>query len=491
MRLLFAMYHPGFIRLFEPVIRQSLERGHELQLLFDRKARLGEESLMDELLASYERLKISYLRKTKNDRWVALATRFRNGADYLRYLDPRYGAAVSLHARAKKKAPTWVQWLGAGLLARSPLLLRAAMRLCGAIERALPVRASVLEALQRAKPDVVMVTPLILQGSDQVDFVKGCRELGLHCALGVASWDNLTNKGVVRVHPEVVFVWNHQQAEEAVTLHGFPADAVKVCGAWSYDHWFDWQADRSREDFLAQVGLEGQGDYLLYVCSSKFIAPHEAGFVRRWIEALRASGDERLASLGVLIRPHPQNAEQWEEVDFTGLGNVAVWPRGGANPINAQTRSTYFNSIYFSQAIVGINTSAQIESGIIGRPVFTIMTSEFAGTQEGTLHFHYLKDAEQGLLFSARDFDEHCGQLAEVLQAGDHSARSRRFVESFVRPQGLEQPAAPIIIDHLEAFAASAAPRPLAVGAATALVRLLLAPLRFGIARLPPKPKKA
>jgi len=480
MKLLFAMYHPGFLRLFEPVVRLSLERGHRVQLLFDRKARLGEERLIDHMLERYEGFSVGYLGKSKGDRWVALAGRFRCGADYLRYLDPRYAAAVMLRGRARDKAPRWVRWLGEGLLARHAWLRRLAMGLARAIEQALPVRPSVLAELGKARPDMVIVTPLVVLGSDQVDYVKACRQLGLRCALGVASWDNLTNKGVVRVHPERVFVWNHQQKQEAVGLHDFAPEAVEVCGAWSYDHWFDWQASCSRADFARQVGLAAEGCYLLYVCSSKFIAPYEVGFVRAWIQALRRSGEPALESIGVLIRPHPQNAEQWNDVDLRDLGDVTIWPRGGANPIDVDTRSGYFNSIAYSEGIVGINTSAQIESGIIGRPVFTIMTPEFAGTQEGTLHFHYLNDADNGLLFAARSFDEHCVQLAAVLGSDDRAARSRKFVEDFIRPHGYDRPGGAHMVQRLEEIVGQPAPAPMAPRLLDRLLRLALGLLRSG-----------
>ena len=48
------------------------------------------------------------------------------------------------------------------------------------------------------------------------------------------------------------------------------------------------------------------GPYLLFACSSRFIAEDETQFVREWVERLRAAADPRLRELGVLVRPHPQ-----------------------------------------------------------------------------------------------------------------------------------------------------------------------------------------
>jgi hypothetical protein len=51
---------------------------------------------------------------------------------------------------------------------------------------------------------------------------------------------------------------------------------------------------------------------------------------------------------------------------------VGIWPRAGANPVDSEARADYYDSMFHSVAVVGVNTSALIESGIVGRPVFTV-----------------------------------------------------------------------------------------------------------------------
>ena len=66
---------------------------------------------------------------------------------------------------------------------------------------------------------MLLVTPLVDIGSDQVDYVKAAQRLGIRSALPVLSWDNLTNKGLIRVQPDRVYVWNEAQKAEAVAMH--------------------------------------------------------------------------------------------------------------------------------------------------------------------------------------------------------------------------------------------------------------------------------
>ena len=132
---------------------------------------------------------------------------------------------------------------------------------------------------------------------------------------------------------------------------------------------------------------------------------------------------------------------------------------------DTQARADYFDSIHYSAAVMGINTSALIESAIVGRPVFTLLAPEFRDTQEGTLHFHHLLRVNGGLLRVAHNFEEHAAQLLEAVSADDtwqqrEAAHNRRFLEGFVRPHGLDEPVTPRLVDEIEKLAARPAPHP-------------------------------
>jgi hypothetical protein len=306
--------------------------------------------------------------------------------------------------------------------------------------------------LRSVGPDVLVVTPLITPASRQPDLVRSAKALGIPTALGVASWDHLTSKGPVRITPDRVIVWNEAQRREARELHGVADSRIAVTGAQPFDRWFERRPSTTRAEFCRKVGLP-EGPFVLFVGSTASIsAPAaEQQFVRDWIEALRAGTSPELRQLSVLVRPHPYNPGLWGEADLSGLGNVAVWPRAGANPVNEDDRSDYFDSMYHSAAVVGINTSAMIESAIVGRPVFTIRSPRFADTQTGTLHFHYLLPENGGFLRVSSTLGEHIAQLDQTLQNPDQTKTElERFVASFVRPHGTHKPATPIVADAIE-----------------------------------------
>jgi hypothetical protein len=210
---------------------------------------------------------------------------------------------------------------------------------------------------------------------------------------------------------------------------------------------------------------------VLYLCSSKFIAPDEPRFVRRWLESLRA-GPAPLRDAAVLIRPHPATGAWWADVDLQDLGPVSIWPPTGASPQADDTKAEYYDSMHHAAVAVAINTTAIVELSIIGRPVFTVLDADFAETQGGTLHFAHLTGAGGGVLATAGSLPEHLGQVNASL--GAPAAPNEAFLRSFVRPHGLDVPATPRMVAAVESLAPTAAPQRL--HALDVVLRVLLDP---------------
>jgi hypothetical protein len=433
------------------------ERNHDVHLLADRRDNLGGMKTVERLAALHpERFTWSVVAPPKTHTWRALGTALRLSLDYWRYLEPEYDHSPALRARAAGQVPSMASPLAKNPLVRWRAARQGLARLVHAVERRLPSSPHVAEVLDQVAPDVVLVTPLLYFGSQQVDYVRAARRRGLPTLLGVGSWDHLTTKGLIHEIPDCVTVWNEAQVGEAARFHGVEPGLVTVTGSPAYDHWFAASPTLDRAAFCARVGLPADRPLLLYLCSSPFIAPYEVGFVQQWIEGVRGSADPRLREAALLIRPHPQNAEQWRDVDLSSIPHVAIWPRAGANPVDQDARTDYYHSMFYSTAVVGVNTSALIESGIVGRPVYSIRAREFAATQEGTLHFQHLQTVNGGLLTVAGSVDEHCRQVAAFLaHPGNEAAKARAFVEAFIRPHGLDVPASRVFADTVEALGRS------------------------------------
>lgn len=447
MKILFLGRHFTYFRNFESVLRELIAHGHQLHVAVEQDESLGGTKLVRSLVDEFPNVTAGVLPNRPEDEWTWTATRLRLGLDYLRYQHPVFDRAHKLRERSRGRTPGAFVTLGDAVHAAGGWARRGAETMLRRLERAIPETSSIRAFVEAQRPDVMLLTPLIDLGSSQIDYLRAARALGIPTALCVWSWDHLSSKALIRECPDRVFVWNETQKREAVELHRVPSDRIVVTGAQCFDHWFDRAPSRSRDDFCNQVGLDTTRPFVLWVCSALIHgSPPEAPFVVEWIRRLRASDDPVLRDVGVLVRPHPSRVAEWESIDIRPLDAVA-W---GSNPIDEHARADYFDSIFHSAAVVGLNTSAFIEAGIVGRPVLTIVVPEFVENQHGTVHFDYLVTAGGGLVTVGDGFDEHFGQLARAMTtpAGERTP----FVRDFVRPHGLDRAATPVFVNAVEAM---------------------------------------
>jgi hypothetical protein len=443
-RILFLVQSMSRVRHFESVIRELARRGHTVRIAAGPN-KLGPPTLPETLLG-WPSVSAVQCPTARSDGWCDLVTQLRGARDYIRYLDPRYSGARFMAKRARQSAPIrFVQ------LCRQSRWIKdhpsEVAKILDLIEDAVPSDRVYERFLRSERPDIVLVTPLIDFGSYQTDYVKSAHRLGLPIAFLPFSWDNLTNKGAIRIHADLTIVWNETQMREAVELHGARAERIVVTGAPRFDEFFGMKPSMPRERFCRMIGLDPQRPYILYLCSSEFVAPQEVEFVREWISAIRRSPDPALRECGVLVRRHPANWKPWERVRWPELRNVALW----APEVSKQGDQGLYDSIYHAATVAGLNTTAMIEAGILGKSVHAIQTAQHNGGRRRTLHFDYLLHANGGLVSVAHDLDKHCRQLSEALASQDaRREQTLRFVEGFVRPRGLRKPATPFMVEEIE-----------------------------------------
>jgi hypothetical protein len=472
-RVLFAMRHAGYSRLFASTLRELCVRGHEVDVLFGRSTKRADDSsgalvarLTDELpgLRAHPGLEARFS-TARQPADVQGGFLLHNWLDYLQYFRPELAAASKLRSRVASALPLDLR-SATEVLAASPAGLGQLVAALEAVERELPVPAEIVGYLEETRPDAVLVSPLLERGVPQLAYLRAAETVGIPSAVCVASWDNLTTSTRLYGSPDAVMVWNDAQRSEAVSIHGVPPERVVVTGAPVMDEWFAHAPSSSRAEFLASVGLQSERPYLLYVCSSAFIAPNEWQWITRWLRAVRRSGHQELAEIPVLVRPHPQNpvADGSPAADhLAATSGLVVSPRNGQHVIDEDALSRYYDAIHHAAAVVGVNTSAMIESAIVGRGVHVLLTKRYRGTQLDAPHFSHLQQAGGGLVRATAKVNRHCDGLAGAIRGDDAeevAERSPRFLKAFVRPRGLDRPATPILADAIERLAEGCSRRP-------------------------------
>jgi len=483
MKILFMMTESRTMKYYHETLRFLLDGGHTVHVAYFSLEKHHKGTLHDELGQRFpSRFRHEIVPGKPPGIWRDIGIALAWAGDYLFFLRPFFKDTPRLRERVEVGISRPFVWLVNRCPGfRSPAGRAVVRKFIRAAERAIPPAWTFKRYIRRINPDVLLASPLLSHSGMQWEYLRAARALRVPTGYCVASWDNLTTKGALRGEPDYTVVWNDTQTREAVELHDIPSERIIVTGAQYFDDWFERRPSRSREGFCREVGLSPDHPILLYMCSSNFMAPRERDFVFEWIHMLRGSGITELAQAGILIRPYPEYAEQWRAAGFTAGDRVVVWPSGGEYTITEEAKRNFYDSVHHSLAVVGVNTTAMIESAIIGKCVLSVTAKEFAESQNGTIHFNYMKQENGGFLFLARDMQEHLAHLQSILKGQDRLRQQiLYFIQSFARPAGLDKPCIPELARIIQKLAMQESGK-CTLSAATLLLRFCLYPLAIAI----------
>lgn len=321
------------------------------------------------------------------------------------------------------------------------------------LERTIPVDGRIKRWLKTQAPDIVILSPLINPASVEADYLQASLALGTPSVYALYSWDNLTSKGTFHSIPDRSLVWSRSLALDLTKWHNIPPQKILVTGAPRFDPWFEGKLDLDRNEFCKLAGLDPQKPFILYVCSTFLVDSNynkevsEAAIISEMSNALKQCPETQ--GIQVLVRPHPTNSRSVIESIIT-LNDpcIHVYPLRGEFPDTDERRRVLYNSIYHSQAVTGVNTTAFLEAAILDKPCITIMAQRFEQTQM-LPHFHHLADAD--FLDTASGAQNVPLILMQLIDGRDERAENRRrFVNEFIRPHGMKKNAADAYADAIE-----------------------------------------
>lgn len=483
MNIMFDIGLPPHIRHYDNVVDVLRRRGHKVSVT----TCLDSSDLYQKITIDLDhRSVVSNVVFIARESWGEFAYYLRALRDFIHYTRPEYAKSDVLWLRTRNmlrygmsQAITDAGRTFESLLDHRSLDERLRIsEVVGAVHSALPTSPRLEAAIRKRRPDLLLITPLIFTQYGQFDLLRAARRLGIPVGFMVFSWDNLSTKGILQEHPDAIFLWNRVQTREIVRYYDFPHDKIYECGAPRFDYFFEKRPSRSREEFCSRYDFDPSLPIVTYLCSSNLVSSSESVFVSRWLDALDSASDPLVRDCNVIIRPHPKFRAQWDDVALgTRPRRIAV--SGSAKLNNDQL---LFDTLSFSSVAVGLNTSAQLEAAVLGKPVITINVPEYSEGLEGTIHFHYLLKENGGFVERSNGLGHHVQQLGDILNGRYERDAIRKFVEMFIRPKGIDTPAAEVTADAIEDFGRQSG-RPV-IGSVSLLGRTRLkSRLRFQRAR--------
>lgn len=434
MNIVFVLRHTGYFRFLQYPVRVLCKRGHKVDVVSRPSSKNKDiDILIENFKEEIPECKFHTIEPT-NGLWQRFFVQVRSLINYAFYFKPGHTSP----ALAKR----WVDPLYSPLklavripLIQKLILNRLVQNTLRRVESFSRIDNQVMSWLSTRKPDLIVAVPGVYGYVLTLDFLKAAKSLNIPSVVSVASWDNLTTKGSLFVTPDKVIVWNQPMEKEAVEIHGIKPDKVEKVGAPIFDPLFDMEAALSYDEFCRRAGINPENPFIVYLASSKSIAGDETPFVDDFARSIREN--EKTRKCTVMVRPHPLNAGIWEGYSAE---NVIVWPPGGRLPDSPNHKQDFYDSLYHSSAVVGVNTSAILEAAIVDKPCITIMTGFYVHSQSEMGHFQHLLDGN--FIEVATSFSEAAALVANSIEGIDKMGKNRRkFLQNFIRPHGLDEPA--------------------------------------------------
>jgi len=191
------------------------------------------------------------------------------------------------------------------------------------------------------------------------------------------SWDNFTNKLIPVRRADRLVVWNDIMKQQAVELHGYDPDQVRVSGPPHWDRYFRSGPAISREAFFARIGADPSRRLITVTTTPAPLYSHFDRVIRTLTSAMDGG---RLGASQILVRLHPRD-ELERYAEFRGVPHVIVEKPFKATvksgdglgvDITSDNQQHLADTLRHSDVIVTVASTIGVEAAIFDTPVVDV-----------------------------------------------------------------------------------------------------------------------
>ena len=353
------------------------------------------------------------------------------------YLESGVTESVRIR-RAEAQAKGTIRWIGLKhVIGRTlvPSLVRKETRY-DAIDRWVS-HAGAERTFDRYQPDLVVTSSPGLIYSE-VPLLRTARRHRVRTMAIDPSWDNFTNKLMPVRRVNRLVVWNTLMQQQAIELHGYQPDEIRLAGVPQWDRYFTNSVTISRDDFFRRIGADPARRLVTLTTTPQELYSHHDHVLRVMSAAL---ADGRWPAAQVLVRLHPRD-DRSKYAAFEAAPNVIVEKpfrdtvRAGdglAVDVTADSQQHLADTLRHSDVVVNVASTIAIEAAIFDTPVVNIafdgvQESEFARSSRRYYRFtHYVNITRHDAVKVAWSPDELVRHVRTYLDdpAQDRDGRAR------------------------------------------------------------------
>ncbi|MBN2434256.1 MAG: hypothetical protein JXK07_03200, partial [Spirochaetes bacterium] len=406
MKIVLVIGNSTFYSYFDRVVRCLSDQGHEIEVFYGpAKKKSFNEKVLQNTLNEVKNLKASPSLYRKNG--SGMVDFIRELVNYCHQLNQ------DNHWNIKK----WGRFFSPAM--RTVLENRFVNRLLKnqtiqniliKLDENVPVEKSIFCWMKENRPDIVIASPLLVPKAREIEYIRAAKALNIPTVYLLLSWDNLSTKATFHGQPDVAMVWNRSLASELSLLHRFPENNIIITGAPRFDVWFEKKPALDKAAFCRLAGFDKEEPYILYLGSSFLVKKDYSKEIDEsyliYDLADKLAQNSKTAHYKILVRPNPTNFWTAPSILNGSPKNVVLYPLEPQVPDTPENQSTFFHSLYYSSAVVGVNTTAFFEAAVLDKPCIGLCPEEYKPTRDGLAHSHH---------YELYDFLEEVHATSEVV----------------------------------------------------------------------------
>jgi hypothetical protein len=191
------------------------------------------------------------------------------------------------------------------------------------------------------------------------------------------SWDNFTNKLIPVRRADRILVWNDIMKQQAVELHGYEAEQVRVSGPPHWDRYFRSGPAIARDAFFARIAADPSRRLITLMTTGRTLYDHYPRVVRVLMSAIDGG---RFGQAQLLVRLHPRDdLDRYEQ--FRGTPRLIVEKpfkktvKSGDGldvDITSENQQHLADTLRHSDVVVTVASTIAIEASIFDTPVVDV-----------------------------------------------------------------------------------------------------------------------
>lgn len=227
-------------------------------------------------------------------------------------------------------------------------------------------------------PDLIFCANMVLDEDYRlIKMAKKLSEKGVRIiTVGmIKSWDNITTKTFMRMHPDWLIVQNKIVFEEAIRYCDFKnPQRIVIVGIPQFDAYVRGNYIIPRAQFFKRIGVDPSKQLLFYAAPGDWKAAYDDEVVRDIIQGIEERNMPQ--NTHILLRPHPKYESKARSLRHPSLTMESPGKYLGGNRLawyfEDEDVAHLANTIYHSAIVINTESTLSLEAALLDKPIICI-----------------------------------------------------------------------------------------------------------------------